>query len=540
MNALLPMLAATAQAPPEPGGSSRAEEGVSGEDLFGAALVAALLGGPPGRAGPIADSSGGDAGLSAAANDMPGNRGLARLAAATNEASIVAAGISLLGHGGQEKALMRVEPSATCPTEFPIPPAQVDGRSLQGNAAIPATESSSLASSVPDAVPDVVAAPFAGGPNATAEPTDGQTRASSPTTARPRTVAKTEVESRAQEARNRLSDLAFGLRLPFATNGSGSVPLSPSVASPTNRELSVTEARPGAAVPRAQATSGKDAPEGASGAVSASAATGSAETKGLMPKSAPIPEPESVTPGHVSSSRDPLIAVAREAPSDAASLQVNAQTDQASVEAECHVISDPSMAKTASHTGPSAKRPARDSEAGTSPTGRPFAGAVPESVGRMGEAYRTTEPLQTTLATAEDLVSQVTHHLRLLRIEGSNEVHMKLQPPALGHLSVQVKVEEGRVSVQVLADSLATKSMLEASLPQLQSALTEGGLRPDRLVVLASQNGAFFDAATPRRSRQGETPLLSRASAISRQRGIDAVVMDAASWRPLGLVDYRV
>lgn len=141
---------------------------------------------------------------------------------------------------------------------------------------------------------------------------------------------------------------------------------------------------------------------------------------------------------------------------------------------------------------------------------------------------------------SQELMRQVVRQTRQLSLDGRHELHMRLQPPALGHLRVQVVVEEGRVTVQMLAESPAVKGMLEANLPQLQSALTEQGLRADRLMVLVSQTSAFFDATNSRRSRYWEATGPKRLATVSREQGWQVLALSPVGQRHIGLVDYLV
>ena len=178
----------------------------------------------------------------------------------------------------------------------------------------------------------------------------------------------------------------------------------------------------------------------------------------------------------------------------------------------------------------------RAAEAEASPTAAP----VHASASAPGSATAAASDQPTSAGpSADDLVRQVIQQARHLNLEGRRELHMRLQPPALGHLNVQVKVEDGGVTVRMTAENAVVKSLLEASLPQLQSALSEQGLRPDRLVVLVGQSAAFFDSS-PRRPRHWEAPEGRRAAAPAEEQMGTVLAIGASGGRHAGLIDFRV
>lgn len=80
-----------------------------------------------------------------------------------------------------------------------------------------------------------------------------------------------------------------------------------------------------------------------------------------------------------------------------------------------------------------------------------------------------------------DWAREIVRLVQRTRPDGTQEAFLQLQPEHLGKLLVRVTVQQGRVSVQIRAESEATEALLRSHLGLLRHALEEQGLRLDHV-----------------------------------------------------------
>jgi flagellar hook-length control protein FliK len=138
-------------------------------------------------------------------------------------------------------------------------------------------------------------------------------------------------------------------------------------------------------------------------------------------------------------------------------------------------------------------------------------------------------------------IQQIVKAVQLISEQGESEVRLKLQPPELGHLLVQLRVTNGDVSVRMLAENVQAQHVLREHLAELKSAFADQGFQVNDLDVALGADMSAFDA--PQRgldawendqsSNQSDTPVAGEvsesASTPVRSRGPDG------TWT----VDYR-
>jgi flagellar hook-length control protein FliK len=98
--------------------------------------------------------------------------------------------------------------------------------------------------------------------------------------------------------------------------------------------------------------------------------------------------------------------------------------------------------------------------------------------------------------------------------DGSHSVTVRLDPPELGHVEVEVRVHDGRLSVHAMVESTGVRDTLTRALPELRAALETGGLSTGSLDVGARSSGQGpFPDGTPGRpaSFAGPTDASPRA-----------------------------
>jgi len=126
--------------------------------------------------------------------------------------------------------------------------------------------------------------------------------------------------------------------------------------------------------------------------------------------------------------------------------------------------------------------------------------------------------------TAPSLFDQIVRTARVLRQEGRTEIHVRLEPPALGWVRVSVRESGEALALHIDAERPETRALLSQTLPDLQHALASRGLdlasvaiRLD-LDIGRARSGPERAAERPRReepreraSARAETP---RAGAL--------------------------
>jgi flagellar hook-length control protein FliK len=100
----------------------------------------------------------------------------------------------------------------------------------------------------------------------------------------------------------------------------------------------------------------------------------------------------------------------------------------------------------------------------------------------------TTEvPERTTLGErvehVRDLMSKAGGSILRLGKEGGGRMTLRLDPPSLGKLQVEVKVANGMCIARVIAEDPSVKAALTQGLPQLREALEAQGLKLDGFSV---------------------------------------------------------
>ena len=113
----------------------------------------------------------------------------------------------------------------------------------------------------------------------------------------------------------------------------------------------------------------------------------------------------------------------------------------------------------------------------------------------------------------------------LSRQKGGSLV-MRLDPPSLGQLRLEMRMEGGRVTVLMAAASESARSLLQANLGSLRTALEDRGLAVDRLVVESAarpsettSNGRSENRSDGQDARGGQDASGRQDAGDGRSRG---------------------
>ncbi len=128
---------------------------------------------------------------------------------------------------------------------------------------------------------------------------------------------------------------------------------------------------------------------------------------------------------------------------------------------------------------------------------RPSADSAPIIGAQTLRGYETQEdvaPVSKWRPTLERLADDIVSHARW----GQKEAVLQLDPPELGKIKIDLRLEDGKLHARIVAEGRESKQLIEAHLPELRQALAAGRL--DGAEVRVSQGswnglaGDFFES----------------------------------------------
>ncbi len=87
------------------------------------------------------------------------------------------------------------------------------------------------------------------------------------------------------------------------------------------------------------------------------------------------------------------------------------------------------------------------------------------------------------VAEVQALMDQVSHQMTARVNEGGGTVRLRLDPPELGSLRLEVQVDQNSVRAQALVETARARTLLVESLPQLRQVMAEQGLHLEQFSV---------------------------------------------------------
>ena len=120
--------------------------------------------------------------------------------------------------------------------------------------------------------------------------------------------------------------------------------------------------------------------------------------------------------------------------------------------------------------------------------------------------------------------------LAVLANQKGGTLTMRLDPPSLGPLRLEMAVDAGRVRVQMLAGSESARALLGSNLGMLRTALEERGLAVERLVVETTNSTTTSDSSSRGESRD-------QGGQDARNEGRGQAEQDASQGRSRGRRD---
>lgn len=143
-----------------------------------------------------------------------------------------------------------------------------------------------------------------------------------------------------------------------------------------------------------------------------------------------------------------------------------------------------------------------------------------KGIANFGSGVNTDGGIVTPLLF-QDIMDQIEDGTAKMLKQGPGRIVIKLEPPNLGTLNVDVKVHNDMVRLVLIADNHDVKQVLHSNLDQLKTALQNQGLNMDRFDVLVQQKssenpgfhqwgGALFEDGRGRRENTKEEILLQQ------------------------------
>lgn len=150
---------------------------------------------------------------------------------------------------------------------------------------------------------------------------------------------------------------------------------------------------------------------------------------------------------------------------------------------------------------------------------------------------RTTATDETTTLSQADRMRLVQRVARAVQTaqERGGDLRLRLSPPELGSLRLQVRLTDGALSARIEADNPAAKQVLIDHLPALRERLAEQNIRVERFDVDLSNSGGGGASQMPQQrfddagNRGGRTVPGPSASAQNGLVGDETVVRNAAT-----------
>jgi flagellar hook-length control protein FliK len=117
----------------------------------------------------------------------------------------------------------------------------------------------------------------------------------------------------------------------------------------------------------------------------------------------------------------------------------------------------------------------------------------------------------------------LTSKLHMQHFDGTIQAKFALRPEHLGHIDVMVKIQDGQVVAQFVADTSAGKEMIESQIETLKHALQEQGLQVNKVDVY-DQTRSFLN----QHSQQGGTNAFNqrqqqKRSYMNREKAEEAL-----------------
>jgi flagellar hook-length control protein FliK len=114
------------------------------------------------------------------------------------------------------------------------------------------------------------------------------------------------------------------------------------------------------------------------------------------------------------------------------------------------------------------------------------------------------------------VLNQVSRQILKSRLLNESEIQLQLKPPSMGRLKLSIEHTTNGIKVNIIAESHAARDLLLSHAGDLKSALSDQGIRLNRLDV-GTQGGAFGQSMAD--AHQGSERFFNRSGFAHTNRG---------------------
>lgn len=171
----------------------------------------------------------------------------------------------------------------------------------------------------------------------------------------------------------------------------------------------------------------------------------------------------------------------------------------------------------------------------------------PQAAASMGLQFNAAlreAGVQTAAATSEPdlhvrVIDQVVREVRLSQINGQSNLVVKLNPPDLGSMRLQISQDATGMVTHIQASSSQVRGLLEANMPLLMDSLSKAGLQMDSVSVSVGTSFNAFAQNAHHGAAQQNTNQARQQFASGRQMGgIQTAADFAPAWGGSGQAGY--
>ncbi|MBI5763869.1 MAG: flagellar hook-length control protein FliK [Planctomycetes bacterium] len=119
----------------------------------------------------------------------------------------------------------------------------------------------------------------------------------------------------------------------------------------------------------------------------------------------------------------------------------------------------------------------------------------------------TVANLLTSGTTDADPIASTAQLLRAAGRDGHHQATLKLDPPELGQLRIDIRMREAGMTLRVDAENAAAAKLIESRLPELKDALSVHGIRVERSEIIVRNTDTGNDSTSQRDSRESQGDL---------------------------------
>jgi|GEM_PF-1941894 len=163
----------------------------------------------------------------------------------------------------------------------------------------------------------------------------------------------------------------------------------------------------------------------------------------------------------------------------------------------------------------------------------------PQAAVPMGQQFATRLDNAARPETAEGsvdglhtrVIDQVVREVSLHRMDGRSDIVVKLNPPDLGTLRLQISQDTSGMSTHIQAGSPQVRGLLEAHMPLLMDSLSKAGVRMDSVSVsVGTSFNAFAQNAHQQDAQRNANQMRQQYVPIRETVGVQAMAASQTGW----------